>query len=173
MSDHFIPITAADIATAAPLAGQLLALNNSHARELSWLEHDRLKHLVATAFFAARIGDADAFMIAFDQHADYDSPNFVWFRDRYPRFIYVDRIVVSAQARGRGHAQSLYTALFEAARNAGHKWVVCEVNSDPPNPNSDAFHAKNGFTAVDTAHIDGGRKSVRYLARRLSSAAGA
>jgi hypothetical protein len=38
--------------------------------------------------------------LAFDQHARYDSPNFLWFGARYPRFVYVDRIVVAASARG-------------------------------------------------------------------------
>src|SRR5262245_60573888 len=90
----------------------ILALNNRHAEELSWLEPEELAHLIAEAFHAARIGDLEAFLIAFDQDADYDSPNFLWFKARYPRFIYVDRIVVASEARGRGHARRLYDDLF-------------------------------------------------------------
>lgn len=45
--------------------------------------------------------------------------------------------------------------------------VCCEVNSDPPNPASDAFHARLGFAEVGAAAIHGGAKSVRYLARPL------
>jgi uncharacterized protein len=33
-------------------------------------------------------------MLAFDQDADYDSPNFLWFRERLARFVYADRVVV-------------------------------------------------------------------------------
>ncbi len=55
--------------------------------------------LVDRAFFAGRIGEADAFLIAFDQDADYDSPNFLWFRERFERFVYVDRIAVAPAAR--------------------------------------------------------------------------
>jgi predicted GNAT superfamily acetyltransferase len=51
---------------------------------------------------ARRIGNIDAFLLALDQDADYDSPNFRWFSARYPRFVYVDRIVVASAARGRG-----------------------------------------------------------------------
>jgi hypothetical protein len=40
---------------------------------------------------------------------------------------------------------------------------VCEVNSDPPNPPSDALHASLGFKEVGSAAIHGGAKTVRYL----------
>jgi len=53
----------------------LLALNNAHSVELSWLDVDRLKSLLRQAFYARMIGSADAFLLAFDQGASYDSPN--------------------------------------------------------------------------------------------------
>ena len=113
------------------------------------------------------IGSADAFLLAFDQRASYDSPNFMWFRRRYTRFVYVDRVVVSPSMRGRGYARLLYMDLFEQARRAAHHVVVCEVNSDPPNPASDAFHAAFEFQEVGQATIHGGSKTVRYLARAV------
>ena len=148
-------------------AERALALNNEHARELSWLEADRLIELVGRAFLARRIGAVEAFLLAFDQDADYDSPNFLWFRECYRRFVYVDRIVVAGSARGRGHARRLYDDLFKHALRADHERVVCEVNREPPNPTSDAFHAALGFTEVGTAAIHDGSKIVRYLARPL------
>src|SRR3979409_234249 len=139
MSDQPLqPVTSAEASPATSLGKTLLALNNEHARELSWLEPERLEHLVSQAFLARRIGNFDAFLLAFDQAAQYDSPNFLWFRSRYPRFVYVDRIVVASSARGRGHARRLYLDLFEQAVRAGHERVVCEVNAQPPNPESDA-----------------------------------
>lgn len=150
----------------------VLALNNEHAAELSWLEPRELSHLVAEAFRASRIGDLEAFMIAFDQDADYRSPNFLWFKARYPRFVYVDRIAVASEARGRGHARRLYYDLFDQAKRAGHERVVCEVNSDPPNPGSDAFHAALGFSLVGEARIHDGKKTVRYFARLLGAPEG-
>jgi uncharacterized protein len=145
----------------------VLALNNEHAAELSWLEPQRLSFLIDQAFYARRIGEVEAFLLAFDQDADYDSPNFLWFKSRYRRFVYIDRIAVSAHARGRGHARRLYHDLFNVAARNGHDIVVCEVNSDPPNPASDAFHAALGFSAVGHASIHGGKKSVRYFARSI------
>ena len=149
------------------LEASVLALNNEHAAELSWLEPDGLSTLIGTAFYAARIGELEAFLIAFDQDAAYDSPNFHWFCERYGRFVYVDRIAVAASARGKGHARRLYRDLFDRAAAAGHEMIACEVNSDPPNPASDAFHAALGFVEVGQASIHGGKKSVRYFVRSV------
>ena len=171
MRDQPRPVVAAELPHDGALSVALLALNNAHAQELSWLEPARLQHLVAQAFLARRIGNIDAFLLAFDQNADYDSPNFLWFRARYPRFVYVDRIVVAETARGHGCARRLYQDLFEHVEKAEHERVVCEVNSRPPNPASDAFHAALGFAEVGTASIHEGRKTVRYLSRPLPYAA--
>ena len=155
-----------------PALGEaLLALNNSHAIELSLLHADRLAGLVAQAWYAWRIGHVDAFMLALDEGASYDSPNFLWFRQRYARFVYVDRIVVAPSARGRGLARQLYEALIRRASEAGHERIVCEVNLDPPNPQSDAFHAALGFSEVGSASIHDGAKTVRYLSRGLEPCA--
>lgn len=160
--------THSPIATILPHhEAEILALNNKHAKELSWLEPERLTRLIGQSFYARRIGDIEAFILTFDQDASYDSPNFLWFRDRYTRFVYVDRVVVARSARGQGHARHLYEALFEHARQAGHAIVTCEVNTDPPNPASDAFHANLGFVEVGAAVIHDGKKSVRYFTREL------
>jgi len=109
----------------------------------------------------------DAFVLTLDQTATYDSPNYAWWRAHLPRFLYVDRIVVSPAARGRGLARTLYAAVFAAAQAAGHTAVTAEVNTDPPNPASDALHAALGFQPAGTATIHGGAKTVRYLIRPL------
>ncbi len=145
----------------------VLALNTIHAAELSLLDAAGLKRLLSAAYVARRIGRVEAFLIGFDQDADYASPNFLWFRARYPRFAYVDRIAVAEAARGRGHARRLYEDFFAQARRDGHTVVTCEVNSDPPNPASDAFHAALGFGLVGEAAIYGGARTVRYFERRL------
>jgi predicted GNAT superfamily acetyltransferase len=164
-------VAASEIASGQPLGEVLLALNNAHAQALSWLAPERLEYLVGQAFMARRIGNFDAFLLALDQDADYDNPNFHWFRARYPRFVYIDRIVVASSARGRGYARRLYDDLFEHALRAGHDRVVCEVNSSPPNPESDAFHAVLGFVVVGAASVYGGSRTVRYLSYALAQAA--
>ena len=96
----------------------------------------------------------------------------LWFRDRYRRFVYIDRIAVAASARGRGLARLLYCELFDQAHRRGHLQVACGVNLAPPNPASDAFHAALGFVEVGRARIHGGSKTVRYLRRTLEVTGG-
>ena len=145
----------------------LLALNNAHATELSPLSLADFDRLIHASFFAAALQDGAAFLIAFDQNAAYDSPNFLWFRERYDRFVYVDRVVTSPLARGKGYAKALYADLFERAKQADHARIVCEVNLIPPNPASDAFHAAHGFTEVGRAPVHDGTRTVRYLLRSI------
>jgi uncharacterized protein len=47
-----------------------------HANCPGW-SRERLEHLVEQAFLARRVGSLDAFMLAFDQDAQYDSSNFL------------------------------------------------------------------------------------------------
>jgi predicted GNAT superfamily acetyltransferase len=172
MSDHDLcRFGPEETAGDSPLGQRLLALNNANARELSWLEPDRFTHLVNEAFLALATENGDAMLLAFDQDADYDSPNFLWFRGRYPRYVYLDRIVVAQAARRRGLARQLHQALFEHASKAGHERIVGEINSDPPNPGSDALHAALGFVEVGRAAIHGGLKTVKYISRDLGRTA--
>ena len=79
----------------------------------------------------------------------------------------MDRVVTAAAARGQGYARTLYADLFVRARAAGHTRVVCEVNFEPPNPVSDAFHAALGFVEVGRGSVHNHSKTVRYLLRNL------
>ncbi|MTI17846.1 GNAT family N-acetyltransferase [Rhodobacteraceae bacterium RKSG542] len=143
------------------------ALNQDHVVELSSLTPEQLEHMVAEAAYAQICGDTDGFLLVFDDRANYSSPNFLWFKQRYGRFFYIDRIVVSPEARGKGVAKALYDDLFAFAKAKGVERVVCEVNSDPPNPASDQFHAALGFKPVGTAELEGKGKTVTYLAFTL------
>ena len=167
MYDELITLKSSQVTESAEMMKFLLALNNAHALGLSLLNGESLQQLLEHPFFACRIGQVEAFMIALDQGATYRSPNFIWFLSRFERFVYVDRIVVSPQARGRGYARHLYQKLFERARAAGHDVIACEVNSVPPNPESAAFHRALGFVEVGTGPVAGSTKMVRYLIKRL------
>jgi uncharacterized protein len=145
----------------------LLALNNAHAVETSFADAARFDAMIEQSWLALATPEADAFLLCFDQHAAYDSLNFRWFQVRFDRFVYVDRIIVAASRRGQGLAGQFYAALFEAARAAGHERIVCEVNSAPPNPASEAFHARLGFAECGRTDLPGLGKSVRYLMKVL------
>ncbi|KMS60397.1 GNAT family acetyltransferase [Novosphingobium barchaimii LL02] len=162
----FDAINSAHYRADATLRAAMMALNNAHAIELSFADEARIGMLVDEAFLAARIGMIDAMLIAFAQGAAYDSDNYRWFEARYASFVYIDRVVTAPQARGRGLARQLYAHLFAAARAAGYERIVCEVNSDPPNPASEAFHRSLGFAPVGEALLGNG-KTVTYLALAL------
>jgi len=155
------------IASAGPPArAALLALNNAHAAETSLLteaEFDRLADQAAVALMAP---PAAGFVLAMAPDAGYESPNFRWFKSRFEAFLYVDRVIVDAAHRGRGLARALYGAVVAHARHAGLARIVCEVNQIPPNPGSDAFHARLGFQTLETVALSPG-KTVRYLAKPI------
>ena len=143
-------------------ADWVLALSADNEIETSHLDAPSLQTMMADAFVADVVEPQAGYLIVFDETATYQSVNYLWFRARHARFAYVDRIVVSAAARGLGLARSLYENLFQRARAAGHAMVCCEVNLDPPNPASDAFHARLGFVEAGRATLPNG-KTVRYM----------
>jgi predicted GNAT superfamily acetyltransferase len=146
----------------------VLSLNSAHSKETSVMDETSLAALLDMAFYARGIErGATAFLIALDQNASYWSPNFRWFQEFRKRFVYIDRIIVAVSARGQGIARILYEDLFVAARQAGQDRVVCEVNIDPPNPASEAFHLAMGFEEVGQATIHGGAKKVRYFEKMI------
>lgn len=134
---------------------------------------------VTTAFFDARITDDSyfrgvyindepaAFLLALNEAADYDSLNFLWFRARYPRFVYIDRIVVGPDHRRAGLGASLYADLLAWARGRT-PLLACEVNLRPANRPSLRFHEKLGFSPVGTQETDDGRKTVSLMVREMS-----
>jgi len=146
----------------------VLLLNNTNAKETSALDDSSLKTLLDMAFYARGIDrGATAFLIALEHSAAYVNTNFMWFKTSRQSFVYIDRIIVSISARGQGIARLLYGDLFAAAKRGGHDRVVCEVNIEPPNPVSEAFHLAMGFEAVGQATIHNGRRTVRYFEKTI------
>lgn len=164
MPYHSVTIT--DLPLDQGLPAKLLKLNNDFAENLSSLDIERARQLLSLCFVAAHAGD-DALLLALDHDAAYDNPNFRWFKARFDRFVYIDRVVVRENLRGRGTGRALYDALFSRATAKDHAQVVCEINLDPPNPASDAFHQAMGFEAIGQAYLPNRGKTVRYFARAL------
>jgi hypothetical protein len=164
MSD-FVPIDEGSIHRA-------LALNNRQARELSFQTLDDFRQLVAKAVYAKWCPGERGFLIAFDERTEYRNSNFDWFRARYAAFTYIDRVVIDPAHRGQGLARRLYEDLFARSAASGRSLIVCEVNAVPPNPASDAFHARLGFLPVGSAALPDRGKRVRYFSLDLSSTAG-
>ncbi len=133
---------------------EILALNEEWEHFLSPASAARLEFLHAEAEYhrvvprTAEDPGIDAFLLAFRENSRYDSPNYRWFVERYPAFLYVDRVVVSGRAQGRGLGSRLYDDLFAFAASTGVPRVVCEYDVEPMNEGSRRFHARYGFREV-------------------------
>ena len=141
MSGVLRPITPAD-------HDAVLDLNESHVELLSPLDEVRLGELVAVAANASVIVDDGAsagFVITFDADSAYDGENFGWFTERYDDFCYLDRVVIHSDHRRRGLASAVYD---ELESSCGRTLFALEVNLDPPNVASLAFHRARGYTEV-------------------------
>ena len=104
------------------------------------------------------------FVIGMRAGAAYASENYRFFDARSSDFLYVDRIVIDDPQRGAGIGRALYEAVFELARKEALREVTCEVNLDPPNPGSLAFHARLGFERIGEQETKGGSVTVALLA---------
>jgi len=141
----------------------VLALNLEAEALMSPMDAARLAMLDGQSAYHRVACDGDAvvaFLIALDQSADYDSPNYQWYRQRYPRFLYIDRIAVAASHRARKLGGLLYDDLFAFARQRGFDTVAAEFYIEPFNEASSRFHARHGFVEVGTQWVAQGSKRV-------------
>ena len=151
----------------------VLELNLASVHFLSPLSHARLEGLRGQSAYHRVLeenGRIAAFILAFRRDADYDSPNFLWFKDRYPSFLYVDRLVVRADCRGKGYGKALYRDLAAYCVEQKLPRITCEVDILPPNPVSLRFHAEHGFEEVGSQWPYDGKKKVMLMEKRISLA---
>jgi predicted GNAT superfamily acetyltransferase len=148
----------------------ILELNLESVRFLSPLGLDQLAHLHREAAYSKVLEDDGrfaGFILALRNGADYDSPNYVWFTQRYNMFLYIDRIVVDRDYRRKGYGENLYSDLTAFAAKEGVGVLACEIDIFPPNPVSRRFHQKHGFCEVGNQWLYDGKKQVSYLEKRL------
>lgn len=153
-------------------APQLLAVNDAAYPAVPITSADEMSLLLTHADLAvALVRDESivAMLITLSPGREYASENYRWFTERGTDFRYVDRIVVAETERGQGVGAVLYGLVFDAARREGRAEVTCEVNLDPPNPGSLAFHARLGFHQVGTQETKGGAVTVALLAAPVSN----
>lgn len=151
----------------------VVSLNDGSVHFLSPMDGPRLSSLAKTACYF-RVAEVEktvvAFLLAFRKGAEYDSPNFQWFNQRFDDFIYLDRIVVDPKFRGRGIAKMLYEDLERFAVSSGVFRLTCEVDVSPPNPVSLRFHDAWGFRELDRHAPYDGSKTVSLRTKILKRA---
>jgi predicted GNAT superfamily acetyltransferase len=149
----------------------VLALNNSAGDAILPMDADRLRFFWrhAAYFRVAEIeGHLAGFLIALTPEADYDSPNFLWFRDRFSQFLYIDRIVVAGAHRGAGVGRIFYADVQSFAEPRVPR-LACEVQVGSGNNALLLFHGSFGFHEIGQHVLPGAHGRVSLLAKELCS----
>ena len=128
----------------------VLRLNLLEEAQLAPMDRPRLHRLLewADRFDVVEVdGSFGGFVVTFPPGTGYDSGNYRWFSERLGTgFYYLDRIVLEERCRRRGVARLVYDELEPVA--AAYGCLALEVNLEPPNPASLAFHTARGFREV-------------------------
>ena len=156
------PITEADVPV-------VLALNHRFVDLHSPLDAERLLWRADLAEHADVVDLEDrvvGFVLTMAPGSEYDSDNYRWHAQRFDdAFYYLDRIVIAEEMRRRGLAGFVYDAMEDVARRFGR--MTLEVNVDPPNHGSLAFHQQRGYVEVgrlgEPGHV------VGLMAKELSA----
>ncbi len=128
----------------------VLALNNAAGPAILPLDAARLRRLYDSAEYfriAERDGTMAGFLIGFGANATHASSNFAWFRERYPDFFYIDRVVVASRRRGGGVGRALY-ADAQSYAELRYPQLTCEVFLDYGADHALLFHGSFGFREV-------------------------
>jgi predicted GNAT superfamily acetyltransferase len=144
----------------------VLELNLESEQFLSPLSRERLESLLKQSAYHKVLeedGRVVAFILTFCSEAAYDSPNFLWFKDRYSSFLYIDRLVVRDGFRNKGLGKMLYRDLIAFCRERNLPRITCEVDVVPPNPVSLRFHRHHGFREVGSQWLYDGKKQVSLM----------
>ena len=146
--------------TAADL-DRVLAINQANVPEVGSVDIDRMQFLVEESEIAlvaergsgstAEPAEIAGFCLVLGQGSAYESVNYAWCMERFGDALYLDRVAFDAAFQGQGLGTALYAEvdrLIDARRAEGVaiNRLTLEVNVDPPNEQSLAFHARRGFT---------------------------
>lgn len=137
---------------------EVLALNERNVALTAPMDEARLVELAGVADRACVIEHDDqfaGFVLTFRAGTAYDSPNYRWFTHRYgDDFYYLDRVVVHENFRRLGLGSVVYDELEAHAQDLAPVFAL-EVNLEPPNEPSLAFHRNRGYTRVGEQAVDG------------------
>jgi len=140
--------------------------------DLGWIADASIITVVAetddTADGTDRGPEIAGFCLVLAPGTEYDSLNYQWFSERYNDFVYLDRVAISPAYKRRGLGLAMYT---EVERLAGERCptatqFLLEVNLEPRNDDSLAFHARLGFVEVGQQRTDYGHR-VSLMAKPL------
>lgn len=149
---------------------EVLRMNNENDPAVSWLEREELESDLLVAKHALVVGDDDVkgFCVTFESGLTRDlGVNYRWFTERYPDFVYLDRVVIDTPYRSQQLGEALYREVERRMLEDGKTSLfTCEVNLRPRNDGSLRFHSRLGFEQVGEQESKPGLV-VAMLAKRL------
>ncbi|SDB61391.1 GNAT family N-acetyltransferase [Butyrivibrio sp. INlla16] len=142
----------------------VLKLNEENVDVLIPTDREELEYLAekAVLFHVIYVDENPAgFIIALrDGLEDYDFKSYRWFKERYSKFLYIDRVVVDKKYWKKGLGRKLYQYAFDYAKVNDIEIVGAAITTIPYNKESLAFHAKQGFHEVGEQLIRGGTVKI-------------
>lgn len=150
----------------------LLRLNAANHPAVHTLDEANLEGLLACGgghhrVAVDRTGVVCGYVLSFVHLSDYNDSEFRELRRRTAEpFLYICQVVVASGHRKRGIARGFYDALADTARHQGVALLCCDVNTNPPNPESFAFHLRMGFREIGRGTASNGF-AIAYLQKRV------
>lgn len=164
-----VPVTIRDVREHE--LDSIIALNNSAGTTILPVSEAGMRWFNENAryFRVAEVdGQLAGFLVGITDGTDHASPNYRWFSEHYPKFAYIDRIVVARPYRGLGLGRLFYADMtsFSEVRVP---MLTCEVFLEPRDDVSLLFHGTYGFQEVGQQVMDAVDRRVSLLAKELPS----
>lgn len=149
----------------------VLAMNNAAGPGILPMDATKLRFFWEHAEYfrvAEKDGLLAGFLVALSHDAPHDSPNFLWFRERYPQFLYIDRIVIASTRRGIGVGRVFYGDVQSYAELRVPQ-LAAEVFLESSSHPALLFHGSFGFREVGQHVMPGLGLRASMLVKELCS----
>ncbi len=128
----------------------VLAMNNAAGIGILPMDAAKVRFFWENADYF-RVAEVDGliagFLIAVSHDAAHDSSNFLWFRERCEKFLYIDRIVIAIARRSVGVGRVFYGDVQSFAE-VRYPHLAAEVFIENDNHPALIFHGSFGFREV-------------------------
>ena len=128
----------------------VLAMNNAAGIGILPMDAAKVRFFWENADYF-RVAEVDGliagFLIAVSHDAAHDSSNFLWCRERYEKFLYIDRIVIASARRSVGVGRVFYGDVQSFAE-VRYPHLAAEVFIENDNHPALIFHGSFGFREV-------------------------
>lgn len=137
----------------------ILRINRESVPNVSELDADEFSLLLDLCEYSKVVevdGEIAGYIFALGKGMDYDGEEYNWFRSQSSEdFLYIDQIAIDREWQGRGCGKILYADLENYAVRSRRPTLVCEVNCEPLNQVSMAFHERLGFKELSRMETRG------------------